>query len=217
MNLIYGLIDPRTNEVRYIGKSTSGMTRPLRHTQPSHMRIDSYKTRWLRELMASGFYPDILTLEETARDDLAAAEREWICNGRALGWPLTNLTDGGDGALNPSPATRAKLSAAGKRNKSRTGQPMPDWHRKVISAANKGRKHTAEHRRKITETRRARGGYAHSDAAKQRISASKRGAVASEETKQKMSAVHLGFRHTEESREKMRRSWALRKEKSKWL
>jgi len=34
--LIYGLRDPRTDEYRYIGKSTSGLNRPKSHFTYSH-------------------------------------------------------------------------------------------------------------------------------------------------------------------------------------
>jgi len=53
-SFIYGLIDPRTREVRYIGKSARGMQRPLEHSKPCYLRRDrTHKANWIRELQLS--------------------------------------------------------------------------------------------------------------------------------------------------------------------
>lgn len=114
--LVYGLIDPRTRLIRYVGKSSSGLTRPRMHSQPRSLKPKSHKNAWLRGLFASGGTYEIVILETLedpkalgslcwwragdAPENNAAlndAECWWIAYGRALGWPLTNLTDGGDG------------------------------------------------------------------------------------------------------------------------
>lgn len=91
--LIYGLIDPKTRLIRYVGKSSSGMKRPRDHGKRSCP--DTYCRRWVRSLERIGLTYEIVVLEILPdHTDLAAAERWWIAYGRGCGWPLTNLTDG---------------------------------------------------------------------------------------------------------------------------
>lgn len=98
--LIYALIDPRTDEIRYVGKSSWGMARPKRHTNPPELAKDpTHKGNWLRNLIDSGGFPIIRVLEVVESvDALIPAEIRWIAEGREQGWPLTNATPGGDGA-----------------------------------------------------------------------------------------------------------------------
>src|SRR5689334_22004216 len=113
--LIYGLVDPRTDAVRYIGKSCSGISRPKVHSMSSSLQQRGHKVNWVRSLVALNLKPTIRVLEEfSAVADLNDAECFWIAQGRGLGWPLTNLTKGGEGTTGciVSAETRAKLAAA---------------------------------------------------------------------------------------------------------
>ena len=47
--VVYGLSDPRTNELRYVGKTTQTLHRRLlRHVAPSYLKEATYKNNWLR-------------------------------------------------------------------------------------------------------------------------------------------------------------------------
>ena len=48
-NLIYALIDIRTEEVRYVGRSCSGLHRPKSHLYNCNLNDNSYKTRWIKK------------------------------------------------------------------------------------------------------------------------------------------------------------------------
>jgi len=77
--LIYGLYDPRTGDCRYIGKSSSGLDRPKDHGRSSTLRYeDTYKSRWIKELLSQGLSYDIKVLEEPTREELSNAEIRWI-------------------------------------------------------------------------------------------------------------------------------------------
>lgn len=104
---IYGLIDPVTDEVRYIGKSI----RPYQRLQ-NHMNEVSrcYRSHWLQGLKAKGMKPRLLILDRLCPDqDWQDCERHWIATGREMDWPLTNNTDGGDGVCGLPAATRERM------------------------------------------------------------------------------------------------------------
>ena len=93
-NLIYGLVDPRTLLIRYVGLSSRGLDRPRAHRRPSCP--DTYCRRWVKTLEQQGLTYEIVVLEVIDEaSKLPAAECWWIAYGRACGWPLTNLTNGG--------------------------------------------------------------------------------------------------------------------------
>lgn len=98
-NLVYGLRDPATGHLRYIGKSTSGLTRPRQHLNICCLnREKSYKANWIRSLIRIGLLPEIVVIQSSVDSSiLSDCERFWIVYFRGMGCPLTNLTDGGDG------------------------------------------------------------------------------------------------------------------------
>jgi len=190
--LIYALTDPRTDEIRYVGKSSSGLRRPGHHGARSVLSKDhTHKGNWLRGLVAAGLRYGVRVLEKLPavaalppterRDAMDAAERRWIAHGRAEGWPLTNLTDGGDGGFFPTPEHRERLSRAMKGRKlspehlanlraNHARGPLSEEHKAKIrescnrpeaiarmSEANQGRKRTPEHQAKLTASQKGRG------------------------------------------------------------
>ncbi len=164
MLYIYGLIDPRTKLIRYVGLATN-IHRPLQHLRDE---ARTHKTNWIKDLLGFGLSYDVCVLETcTTVEDLRIAEIWWIAYGRACGWPLTNATDGGDGHLNPTPEAREKISFAMSsriigqhtREKMRENALGNQWHlghtvseegRDRISASLLGKTLTEEHRRNIS-------------------------------------------------------------------
>ncbi len=145
--LVYGLVDPRTCMVRYVGKSCSGLSRPRQHSKrgPS---TGPHCSAWVGQLQANGLGYEIAILEtRESSEGLSDAERWWIAYGRACGWPLTNLTDGGDGLTNPTAETRARMAAA---NRGRRATPET---RARLSAAQMGHVVTAATRAKIAASK----------------------------------------------------------------
>jgi hypothetical protein len=120
-NLIYGLSDPLTGQLRYVGKSTTGLKRP----RSEHNRVlkgyegFGHRQNWIRNLHDSQTTYRISIIQECADSDiLCQAETFWISYFRTLGAPLTNLTDGGDGVSGwkhtPSSLAKLKLANVGK-------------------------------------------------------------------------------------------------------
>lgn len=136
--VIYALVDPLTEEMRYIGKSTRPHERLVNHCND---RSSCHRTHWIQSVVAEGQRPIIHVLEVV--DDGNSwqdAERGWIAYGHSQGWPLTNGTDGGDGVVNLSPESRERIRAAW------VGRNHSPESRKKMSDANLGRTHTEEYK-----------------------------------------------------------------------
>lgn len=162
--LIYGLVDPRTLMIRYIGKSMSGFKRPRQHQRPKR------KTRcanWVKSLIAVGLMYDIAVLQYIDSQcpyELNDAERWWIAYGRACEWPLTNLTDGGERGTSFDAEERARRGAAMKARwtdpkerakmvRSRIGMKQdPEWIEKR-AAFHRGKKRSEETRQRMSKPR----------------------------------------------------------------
>lgn len=135
---IYGLIDPRTGALRYIGKSD----RPKgRLANQMNERANTYRCHWIAELRALGLAPIQVILDAVPLgDDWKSVERAYIAGALKAGHPLTNGTDGGDGVSGLSEESRARIRAAWVGRKHR-----PETLEK-LSAASRGRRHTDEWR-----------------------------------------------------------------------
>lgn len=135
---IYGLIDPFTDEMRYIGKSIRPEGRLRDHCND---HSDCHRTHWIQSVLARGERPKLVILQEL--DDSAdwqQAERDWIAKVRSEGARLTNSTDGGDGVLNLCAESKAKMlkTWTGRKHRPESLQKMADASRgRVKSEASK--------------------------------------------------------------------------------
>lgn len=121
--LIYGLKDPKTGQVRYVGKSSSGMKRPSEHFRAHKLHKKCHKSSWIKSLAVQGLQPEIIVLETLdSKDALSDAEMKWIAHLKAQGHPLTNHTVGGEGVSGwkHSPETKNKIGKASKARQTKT-------------------------------------------------------------------------------------------------
>ena len=188
--IIYALLDPRNRAIRYIGKTVS---EPLKRWeghlhQPSH----TYKWFWICALKSKGLKPVWQTLEVIpAGEDWEARERAWIARGHAEGWPLTNLTAGGDGwpvGYKHTAKSREKMSQV------QSGRKVSTEARVNLSKATSGILHWNFGGRLSEETKRkisiAHKGLTFSDEHKAALSkAAKHRPPISEETRAKLCAI----------------------------
>lgn len=119
-NLIYTLSDPDSKMIRYVGLTTIGIKRPERHLDFNYIKKkETHCARWIKRLLKEGKEPiiDILESGFTEFDRLTAAEKFYIAYFKLLNYPLTNMTDGGEGASGAkrSEETRRKMSESRKR------------------------------------------------------------------------------------------------------
>jgi hypothetical protein len=96
MNIfIYILIDPRDNQIRYVGKTKNAHHRFYSHTAPSMFKDKSHKSKWIKKMVEEGFLPILEVIETTDEYNWESREKYWIKYYKDLGYDLTNGTDGG--------------------------------------------------------------------------------------------------------------------------
>lgn len=152
--VVYGLADPITGELRYIGKSTTGVARRLgSHMCASSLRGKTRKNNWLKSLIRRGLKPEAFVIEAfDSKSPLNESERHQIAAFKMMGARLTNGTIGGDGQGGPCPPARREKIAAAQR-----GKPRPKWsaerRRRPVSVAHlqtpEARKASANARRGV--------------------------------------------------------------------
>lgn len=162
--LIYGLIDPVTRQLRYIGKSQRGLLRPQQHSMPSYLGGNTHKNNWVKSLLSMGTKPEIVIIQEfDSPDILSQAEIHWISYFRDLGCPLTNHCRGGNGFTGRhGEEARRKISEAGRR-------PMSQASKDNLSRLKKGVPLTEAHKQALRVPHRPL-----SDITKQRMSKAQR-------------------------------------------
>ncbi len=180
---IYALIDPRNDQIAYIGMTSRSLQERWRgHLKQSELKTQTKKSRWLNKLNELGLLEEvqIIEIERTTDDKWAERERYWISYYRNLNPELKNTTDGGEGI----PGYRHTDETKQKIKEKRALQVFGDEFRAYKAEAMTGNNYAAgkkfpprseEHTRKLVESRRASGGY-----------------ELSEETREKMRQSHLG-------------------------
>lgn len=153
---IYVLIDPRTNQVRYVGKTDN-----IRKRYNHHLIYNgkSHKTSWIKNLKTNGCKPIIEVIDEVPLIDWKFWEVYWISQFKTWGFDLTNNTNGGEGFasgdLNPAHLPHVKnlrskihkgkvvtQKIRDKISKSLTGREKPE-HSKFMT----GRKQSEEQKK----------------------------------------------------------------------
>ncbi len=221
---IYCLIDPRNNQIRYVGKSKSPEKRYKSHLNEaiSNLGINPYKNRWIRKLLSNNLKPILKIIEVIDDDKWEDREIYWIELFRSKGFRLTNITSGGRGEFSPLARKNLKEKILGK--------PKSEETKRKLSEINKGKTLSSETKKKISEKLKgsnnpfygkkhpkeimdiivkANLGLKKSIETKEKLSKSLKGKIVTEETKEKMrkaqqiSKPFLGKHHTLESRKKI--------------
>lgn len=139
---IYGLVDPETDLIRYVGKSIRPEQRLSDHMND---RSKCHRSNWLQSLKSRGLKPGIFFLERIVGAwPWQESERFWIRHGRRNGWPLTNNTDGGDGVSGLPEETRKRMRMTWLGRKHRSDSLIK------IGEASRGRKHSNETKKRMS-------------------------------------------------------------------
>lgn len=158
---IYALVDSRApDSYRYIGKTVRSVeTRLFFHLYGVRRgtEVNLHKSRWMQNVARDGGEVVAIVLEECAVELQDEREIFHIAQARMSGHSLTNLSDGGEGGLNPDPLVREKISRALKGRKY-SEQAIESYRsaakRRDIKGCrnpNFGKTHSKETREKISE------------------------------------------------------------------
>jgi hypothetical protein len=111
---IYGLYDPDTDELRYIGKANDAQKRLKKHIEERHNRRPI--CAWVKAIVESGKSPVVRVIEVVPQDQWEEAERRLIAHHR-LNSRLLNIADGG---AMPSQTSEQRRKAAKASYKAQT-------------------------------------------------------------------------------------------------
>lgn len=92
---IYALCDPRTGEIRYIGKADNAAKRLKRHIMHARRRKTPVYS-WFKSLADHGLKPTVVVLRKVPLCEWQQAERDEIAAARASGTRLLNVAAGGE-------------------------------------------------------------------------------------------------------------------------
>lgn len=166
---IYTLSDPKTNIIRYVGKTSNPTERIRKHIEfRDSGKRKTHLYSWMKSIVLD---PIFEIIDEVDESEWKFWEIYWISQFKTWGFKLTNLTDGGDGGC--SIETKEKLRIIN------TGEGNPMW----------GKKHKQETIDMIVINR---SWYKHSKETIDKISKSKIGHTVSEETREKLRISNTG-------------------------
>lgn len=194
-HIIYGLIDPSSPmpRVRYVGYTRRPLGRRLTDHLVTAKQRKHHRHYWIMKILDSGHRPIAIVLETVTAENWQERERWWIKH--LAGNNLVNSTAGGEGQVDPTPETRAKISAGNK------GKKMSPEAIERVAAANRGRVPSAEHRAKISKAHKGR---KFSDETRARMSLGQKGRKHTEESLKKISEASKRHKHSPDSIEKIR-------------
>lgn len=220
--LIYGLIDPLTNELKYIGKTHSTLRRRLlgHLNDVKRGRVYIPRHKWIAGLLLLDTQPEIFAIEEVKESAWRDAEQFWISYFRFIGCQLLNATDGGDGlcSYKHREDTKARQSESAKRRyensaeRKKTGDAVREAFKGAEAKANflRGRSkvgwqrpahliafvQSPEGRERLGNRMR---GVPKSAEHRAKLSAAKLGKKMSPEAIANIAKGHIGLKHTPET------------------
>lgn len=180
---IYGLCDPDTQELRYVGVANDMFGRFRGHLKEAKKGM-RHLHKWIRTLTRKGKLPEAFEIESVNVENWQEAERFWISYFRAIGCRLTNAIEGGKGCLGlrhteefkrnmrrrmqgnkhllgyvPSKETREKISKKAMGNQNLLGYVPSEETRRKIGRAHLGNQYAKG--QKLSEGTRQRMRDAH--------------------------------------------------------
>jgi hypothetical protein len=222
--VVYGLYDPRTMALRYVGQTTGNLEIRVRgHMRGANLHAKRHASHWLRQIKEAGLMPVAKVIREaSSRSVLDELEIATIREEREKGSRLTNCSVGGTGAgmrghIGPSISeegrkriseaqrgrkvsleTRAKISAALR------GRTLSLETVRKMSESRKGEQHSAEHNAKVSAAKKGKRGTPKTEAQKQHMRTILKGRVTnSPEHMAKLVEMHRGSKRSAESRQRM--------------
>lgn len=157
--IIYGLIDPNTSEIRYVGKTIKSLKKRLSQHLSDIEKNNPHKFRWIKSLVSQDQKPLIIELEICDEKNWVEREKYYI---QTIS-NLTNITLGGENGLFFTDELIKKISDGVKNawtnetfRKNHIDKMKLFWANEINrinhSKKIKGNKHTDETKNKISES-----------------------------------------------------------------
>lgn len=137
---IYCLIDPISNNVRYIGKSNNPEIRFKYHL---YEKGNTHKINWINYLKEKNLKPVLEIIDCVNNKEWEFWEQHYICLYKSWNFKLVNGDNGGLGSTRLTKETRDKISKANK------GYKFSKECIEKRTALRKGYKHSEETKKKI--------------------------------------------------------------------
>jgi hypothetical protein len=156
---IYGLVDPRDNKIRYVGKTKNTLKKRLSEHLYKKENSNTYKHNWISSLKNIDLKPFIIELEVCDETNWVEREQHWISKIDNL----TNLTAGGEGVNFFADEVLQKISESSKKKwedpiyrKNVSDKQKLYWsieeNRKAMSLKTKGKKTLSDDHKEILKS-----------------------------------------------------------------
>ena len=214
---VYGLIDPRDLNLRYVGYTASTLKKRVgQHCQPSKLKTNSYKNNWIKSIKLTGLLPEIYMIEaHETKDEALLAETELIAYYKYIGCELTNVTDGGEeGAIYVrTDAVKDKIS------KSCKGRKHTEEAKIKISNSLAGikRTHSDEHKVKLSIALKGRKAPEKSLETREKLRIARKGKITSEYIKVRAAQNNKSYKLTQDDIKNIKMLYASKQYKQKEL
>lgn len=146
MIYIYGLVDPRDNLIRYIGK-TNNLKNRYKHELCS-AKLDPQKfhrNSWIKGLLDINLKPEQFIIDIVEPNEWKFWEKHYISLYKSWGYNLTNHSNGGYGSDSVSAETKLKISNSLKGNTNKRGKTLNEEQRFNCGNGRRGTKQTDAH------------------------------------------------------------------------
>lgn len=97
---VYTLTDPIDNLIKYVGITNNIHKRMITHLNDNR---NTLKSSWIKNLKSKGLKPILEVIDITDSENYIKIEQYWISQMKTWGFPLKNMTDGGDGSYGVIP------------------------------------------------------------------------------------------------------------------
>lgn len=154
-NVIYGLVDPNTKELRYVGYAKDMYKRFNQHHRLCSLKSNTYKNNWIKSLLSKGQKAELIIMEKYDNSEkLPQAEIDMIAYFRFIGCDLVNGTLGGDGSLGVKNFLGKHHTSDSKNqiSKSNIGQKRSVETKQNISKSKIGKKLSQDTKNSISQS-----------------------------------------------------------------
>ena len=82
-NYIYIILNPITQDVRYVGKTNNPKSRFYQHL---HIKLNSHCSKWIFSLLNKNIIPEFVIIDETKDENWQFLEIYWISQFKSWGF-----------------------------------------------------------------------------------------------------------------------------------